>query len=182
MGLEARTDPGPLGLARSLCSFSSGSKRKDTNLKKEVRITKLVLSVCQSSKSLKGKESTLSQQPSQPRAKPPSFSSSQGSKTKKGKALRRSLKQKQPEVRTAPVATPCDTCICTGAPVLLAIVKPQSYFTPSKVTSLNTPGSPDSCTHMGGGSGCFSQHQSVFARSLNLPKKMPPLSPAQWLT
>ncbi|XP_054580736.1 uncharacterized protein C10orf67 homolog, mitochondrial [Eptesicus fuscus] len=50
------------------------------------------------SRSVKGKESTLSPWASQPRMKPSSFSTSAGSKTKKGKTSRKSLKQKHPEV------------------------------------------------------------------------------------
>ncbi|XP_059537311.1 uncharacterized protein C10orf67, mitochondrial-like [Myotis daubentonii] len=105
------------------------------------------------SRSLKGKELTFSPWSSQHRIKPSSFPSTSGSKTKRGKTSRKSLKQKHSEVRPAPVATSCDTFFCTGAPVLLAIAKPQSYLTPSinKAASLNTPDSPDSLHTSGQG-------------------------------
>ncbi|KAF6129041.1 hypothetical protein HJG60_001623 [Phyllostomus discolor] len=65
-------------------------------------------------------------------------------KTKRVKTPTKSLKQEQPVVRTAHMATPCDTLFCAGAPVLLAIVHPHiiPHIRINKINSLNTPDSP----------------------------------------
>lgn len=113
---------------------NKGGKERDTNLKNEVRITQLVLFVCQSARSADGKRATLLPWSSQARIpsrtgtilRPHSVSiSSVHVKTKRVKTPVKSLKQEHPVVRTAHAATPGDTLICTGAPVLLAVLQPH---------------------------------------------------------
>lgn len=166
---------------------NKGGKERDTNLKNKMRITKLVLFVCQSARSPEGKRATLSSWSSRPRilsrrgtiSRPRSVSiSSAHVKTKRVKTPTKPLKQEHPVVRTVHMATPCDTLICVGAPVLLAIVHPHiiPHIHINKINSLNTPDSPYSLHTSGQALWLLF---SIPIHPCYLPKRMPLLSSAQ---
>ena len=102
-----------------------GGKERDVNRRREVRITKLVVFVCQSWRALKEKETSLSLWSSQPRipsrpgtisrARSPS-SSLAPVKTKKVKTPKKSAKEEQPVVRTSHMTTRHDALVHKGPP------------------------------------------------------------------